>query len=234
MGQDARSSHPVTSSLPSKFLEQGYLIVPGFLTQEEVNSARLESSRLARVFDQTCIRNLRSKSEHFHHLALKGKQQLIPEADYRPVRSILFDKTKEQNWPVTWHQDLTIAVTGQYNIPDYGPWTTKDKVVHVQPPIDILAQMITFRIHLDETPSTNGALRLIPGSHHLGRVPSSRVPALEKNDPVICECQPGDLLLMRPLILHSSPRSESPRHRRVLHFEFAPDTALHSKLAWYE
>lgn len=229
-----KSLNPVTPSLPPTFFEEGYLLISGFLGEAAVKAARLECERLAHQHKQTCIRNLRSKSKQFHQLALDGKSRLIQNTDYRPVRSILFDKTGKQNWPVAWHQDLTIAVSDQHDIPGYGPWSTKDEVIHVQPPVDLLAHMVTFRIHLDPTPASNGALKVIPGSHRLGRIPSSEVPDLKKNNPVTCECHPGDLLLMSPLILHSSPRSESPGHRRVLHFEFAPDTALHPNLTWHE
>jgi hypothetical protein len=224
----------MNKALPSSFLENGYLVIPGVLQEDEIAAARFECDRLSTQQSQTCLRNLRAKSDHFDQLALEAKHRLLPDSKLKPVRSILFDKTKEQNWPVAWHQDLSIAVSEQQDIPGYGPWSVKDEVTHVQPPVDLLAKMVTFRIHLDETPFTNGALRVIPESHRLGRIPSSEIPTLEKKNPIACECQAGDLLLMSPLILHSSPRSESPRHRRILHFEFAPDTALHPKLTWHE
>ena len=43
----------------------------------------------------------------------------------------------------------------------------------------------------------------------------------------------GDALLMRPLLLHASGRSTSPRHRRVLHIEYAA-FALPQGLHWHE
>ncbi len=36
---------------------------------------------------------------------------LLPDEGLELVRSLLFDKTPESNWPVLWHQDRTIAVT---------------------------------------------------------------------------------------------------------------------------
>ncbi len=224
----------MTSSLSSNWHRDGYLVIPGFLQENEIVAARFEIDRLSTQYDQICLRNIRVKSDHFDQLALEVKNRLLPDSKLKPVRSILFDKTKGQNWPVAWQQDLTIAVSEQQDVPGYGPWSVKDKVTHVQPPADLLAKMVTFRIHLDETPISNGALRVVPESHRFGRIPSSEIPALEKKNPIACECQAGDLLLMSPLILHSSPRSESPRHRRVLHFEFAPDTALHPSLTWHE
>src|SRR5436305_11656262 len=65
--------------------------------------------------------------------------------DGLPVRAIYFDKSAENNWAVAWHQDLTIAVQEHIDVPGYGPWSAKDGVVHVQPPVEILEQMITVR-----------------------------------------------------------------------------------------
>jgi hypothetical protein len=40
-------------------------------------------------------------------------------------------------------------------------------------------------------------------------------------------------LLMRPLLLHESRRSLSPKHRRIVHLEYAPKAELHPDLSWY-
>jgi hypothetical protein len=49
-----------------------------------------------------------------------------------------------------------------------------------------------------------------------------------------CICEPGDVLLMSPLLLHSSLRSTKPNRRRILHFEYAPPNALDPRLTWHE
>jgi ectoine hydroxylase-related dioxygenase (phytanoyl-CoA dioxygenase family) len=84
------------------------------------------------------------------------------------VRVILFDKTAANNWLVTWHQDKTVAVSQRHDISGWGPWSIKDGVHHVQPTIDVLNQMVTFRIHLDDSMEEKGCLRLIPKSHTNG------------------------------------------------------------------
>jgi hypothetical protein len=151
---------------------------------------------------------------------------------FRPVRVIFFDKTAGKNWPVAWHQDRTIAVTQQADeLEGYGPWSLKAGVVHVQPPIAVLESMITLRIHLDDTPGGNGALRVVPGSHLHGFVTSENFPGRE-TEVVCCEAEAGDVLAMRPLLLHSSPRSVTPSHRRVLHVEYAA-VDLPAPMDWY-
>src|SRR5882762_899833 len=44
----------------------------------------------------------------------------------RPVRVIYFDKSREANWLVAWHQDLTIAARKRMEVPEFGPWSVKD------------------------------------------------------------------------------------------------------------
>src|SRR6266481_831447 len=68
------------------------------------------------------------------------------KSEPRPVRGIYFDKSAESNWLVAWHQDLTLAVRGRVNVPGFGPWSTKDGVPHVQPPIELLQQMLAVRL----------------------------------------------------------------------------------------
>jgi ectoine hydroxylase-related dioxygenase (phytanoyl-CoA dioxygenase family) len=139
-----------------------------------------------------------------------------------PVRALLLDKTEEANWYVVWHQDVTIAVTERLEIQGFGPWTIKDGIVHVQPPINILEKMVALRIHLDPCPSDNGAIRFIPGSHKAGLLRHEQINSWKESQPAVCcPAEQGDVIVMRPLILHSSSPSQKPGHRRVLHIEYA-------------
>ncbi len=151
-----------------------------------------------------------------------------------PVRAIYFDKTPDTNWLVTWHQDLTLALRARLEAPGFGPWSVKDGVPHVQPPIELLERMLTVRLHLDDADEDNGALQVLPASHRNGRLSATDIRAMRERCPeVICSVAAGDALLMRPLLLHASSRSRLPRHRRVLHIEFAA-FALPDGLQWYE
>jgi len=152
----------------------------------------------------------------------------------RAVRGIYFDKTPEANWSVTWHQDLLIPVREKVETDGFGPWSTKAGVPHVQPPVEFLDRMLTLRLHLDETTETNGALRVLPGSHRLGVLSSEAMDRLcAEQKAVTCEVAAGGVLLMRPLLLHSSRRSTADSHRRVLHLEYA-GFELPNGLRWSE
>ena len=151
-----------------------------------------------------------------------------------PVRAIYFDKSPEANWLVPWHQDLTLALRSRVEVSGFGPWSVKDGIPHVQPPVELLEQMLTVRLHLDDADETNGALRVLPGTHRLGRLSPTQIQAQRaRQADVICTVVPGDALLMRPLLLHASGRSTSARHRRVLHIEYAAFT-LPPELRWQE
>jgi len=148
------------------------------------------------------------------------------------VRAIYFDKPQDANWKVPWHQDQAIAVKQRIDTPGFGPWSVKDGVPHVEPPISILEQMLTIRIHLDDCTENNGPLRVIPGSHQLGRLtPDKTSELLNKHGEVACTVNAGGAVLMHPTILHASSPAASPTHRRVIHIEYA-DTALPGELAW--
>ncbi len=151
-----------------------------------------------------------------------------------PVRGIYFDKCAETNWLVAWHQDLTLALKEHVEAPGFGPWSVKEGVPHVQPPMMLLEQMLAVRLHLDDTDAANGALRVLSGTHRLGRLNAETIQRCrETGDEVLCEAKAGDVLLMRPLLLHASSRSTSPRRRRVLHIEFA-GFSLPKPLEWHE
>ena len=151
-----------------------------------------------------------------------------------PVRAIYFDKSPDANWFVGWHQDLTIALRARTEVPGFGLWTVKDGIPHVQPPVELLEQMLTVRLHLDDADASNGALRVLPGLHRSGILSSGRMDELAASQSeVLCAAAAGDVLLMRPLLLHASSRSKSERRRRVLHIEYAGFT-LPAGLNWHE
>lgn len=148
------------------------------------------------------------------------------------VRTILFDKTAESNWAVSWHQDLAICVREKHEVAGFGRWSVKDGAVHVHPPIAVLERMVTVRFHLDDCGEDNGPLQVIPGSHRGGRLsPEEIVRWREQSASVTCIVQRGGAVIMKPLLLHSSAVARNPKHRRVLHVEFAADSLPHP-LEW--
>src|SRR5262249_276817 len=86
------------------------------------------------------------------------------------VRALDFDKPPGQSWALPWHKDLTIAVRDN-SLPatHFRKPTTKAGVPHVEGSEAVLAAMLTARIHLDDVTDENGPLKVVPGSHRLGK-----------------------------------------------------------------
>lgn len=126
----------------------------------------------------------------------------------RPVRAILFDKTPHANWSLAWHQDRVVAVRERRDVEGFGCWTRKHGTLHVAPPFQVLAAMLTLRIHLDAVPPTNAPLLIAPGSHHRGRVPETDILTVVANCGVVaCLAEPGDVWTYATPILHASERA---------------------------
>jgi hypothetical protein len=140
----------------------------------------------------------------------------------QPVRAILFDKTPHTNWSLAWHQDRTIAITKRIDVDGFGPWTVKSGLLHVAPAFELLAGMVTLRVHLDPVPLTNAPLLIVPGSHRLGRIPEAEVPhVVQQYGTFACLAEAGDIWLYSTPILHASEAAVMPAHRRVLQVDFA-------------
>ncbi|WP_143306305.1 phytanoyl-CoA dioxygenase family protein [Chitinophaga vietnamensis] len=169
------------------------------------------------------------------HLFTPALRSVIRELfgeDYFIVKAIYFDKPGQSNWLVAWHQDLSISVDRQLPVDGFGPWTAKQGQYAVQPPLALLQQNYTIRIHLDDTDEHNGALKVISGSHAWG---ISRPEALDLHatPATSCPVAAGSIMIMRPLLMHASSRSTNGRNRRVVHIEFS-NQQLPGGLSWSE
>jgi hypothetical protein len=221
-----------------KFKVDGYCIIQNAISSEVIDKLIHEVEPLSSELSNYGVRNLLRKvpyvKEFLSSYSIRRIIDPIIGKEANPVRAIFFDKIPNANWNVAWHQDTTIAVDKKIELEGYGPWSEKEGVVHVEPPESILGGMLTVRIHLDSTDSDNGVLRVIPGSHLKGRIKSSEIlPLVESSTIVECISKPGDILIMNPLLLHSSRKSLNPTHRRIIHVEFSSST-LPSKIQWHE
>ena len=153
-------------------------------------------------------------------------------AGYFPVKSIYFNKPATSNWFVAYHQDLSVSVDKKLQLPGFCHWTVKQQQVKVQPPSALLECLLTIRIHLDDTTEGNGALRVIAGTHSKGIIPPSAI-ADHLTTETCCRVAAGGIMVMRPLLLHSSARTTNGLPRRVLHIEFA-NQELPAGLQWAE
>lgn len=149
---------------------------------------------------------------------------------YFITKSIYFDKPEKSNWFVAYHQDLTISVDKKIEIENFENWTIKQNQFAVQPPIKILENNFTIRIHLDNTTKDNGALKVINDSHSKGIF---RVENLQTENETICEVEKGGIMIMKPLLFHASNKTTNNERRRVIHIEFS-NQVLPDGLEWSE
>ncbi|HYK49764.1 MAG TPA: phytanoyl-CoA dioxygenase family protein [Terriglobales bacterium] len=211
--------------------DQGFAIIPECLAEGTVESLR------------TCLGNAvhaqRNLLEIFavRDLALsKPVRQLVTAVlgeNCFAVRGLFLNKTPDSNWKVAWHQDRTIAVRERKDARHFGPWSIKAGVPHVQPPASVMANMLAIRLHLDESHSGNGPLRVIPGSHNAGCLTADEIEAWKERPSVTCIVPKGGALLIRPLLVHASSSCAMPQPRRVVHLEFALDD-LPDGLEWHD
>lgn len=229
--------------MPVDFNQLGYTIVPEVLdlTTIERLTALLEALELEQAEHRRqgktfAMRDVFAESPELLQIAslppLLSLAQSLGGLDARPTKATYFDKRPEANWSLPLHQDLTITVHAQAEVPGYSHWSTKAGVPHVQPPVRVLEGIVALRIHLDDCPADNGALEVVPGTHIQGRIPAAdlRMMHLESRA-VVCPAQAGDVLAMRPLLVHGSSKARVPKRRRVLHVEYAT-TELDAPLQW--
>src|SRR6266702_8408545 len=196
-------------TLDDAIYANGFAAVEGVLDDAEV---RRLTTLLERVADSEQgrggVRNLLDFAE-MRELAssdavLRLVKPVLGEGAF-VVRGILFDKKDGANWKVPRHQDVTIAVRHRVDAEGYGPWSVKQDVLHAQPPSNVMENMLSVRLHLDDCPRTNGALRVIPGSHTKGKLSQESIEqVVARNEAVTCEMNRGGALLMRSLTIHAS------------------------------
>lgn len=225
------SAADTTNTLKRRVEQDGFAVVPACLDEVTVEL-------FSKQFDGTRYpeRNLLSVPS-IRALAISRPVREIVEAVLGPecfaVRGIFFNKTRNSNWKVVWHQDLTIAVRARVNVSGFGPWTMKAGILHVQPPPAVMSGLLAIRLHLDESGIDNGPLRVIAGSHREGRLSTEQIGNWNKETSVTCTVPQGGALVMRPLLLHASSSCAIPKSRRVIHLEFAAAELPHG-LDWHD
>jgi hypothetical protein len=228
------------------FAKAGYLLLPAVFTTSEM-SAACQAVAAALAAPSAADSLIATKDGRTHgarnllhlwpgvadlirasSLAEELKQMLGPAAGI--VRGLFFDKPPGDTWALPWHRDTTVAVRSHGVIGQFRKPTVKAGVRHMEAPEHLLATMVTVRIHLDAMTEANGPLRVVPGSHLLGDV----TPRDDQSAGTLT-CGMGDVLLMRPLLLHASGHcaAEHDGHRRIVHLELASTESLADGYAWH-
>jgi len=223
--------------------ENGFTVINNIFSEEEIEEIskviqNIDTSKetFRKSEDLFAIRQFLKEVPDVKDLIFnENLKKIIKEIfgeNYFVVKSIYFDKPEKSNWYVAYHQDLTISVDKKIDLENFGPWTTKQNQFAVQPPLDILENIFTIRIHLDDTDENNGALKVVPKSHAKGIYRPETIDwSVETEN--ICNVEKGGIMIMKPLLLHGSNRTTNGKKRRVIHIEFS-DKELPEVLNWSE
>lgn len=144
------------------FNERGFEIFDNAFDQQTADYLTLELARLdfgtaakTRKAIAFGVRNLLNVATVIREFAASAAVSKLVEPiageKAQVVRAIFFDKTTGANWKVPFHQDLTIAVREQRDVGGFTAWTRKADILHVQPPDSVLENIVSLRVHLDET-----------------------------------------------------------------------------------
>lgn len=214
--------------------ERGFAILPEALLRQEVE-------QLLDELDQCPLRRSKAGIRHaLRHPAVaalaQGSRLLhiaqeILGAEAQPFRATLFDKSPQANWLVVWHQDTALPLRERRDTPGWGPWSVKDGVAYAHAPASALRRVAALRIHLDDSSADNGPLRVLPGTHTQGVLSDDAIQELAaQNQPLDCLVPQGGVLVMKPLLVHASSKSQTEMPRRVLHIEYSETKTVGTNL----
>lgn len=227
-----------------KELEQkGFCVINSIYSSDEIQSIvnfidTLNTSRptFRKSEDLFAIRQFIKELPEIKELLFNKKLQSIINTiagnDYFIVKSIYFDKPEKSNWFVAYHQDLTISVDKKTETAGFNFWTLKHNQFSVQPPVPLLENIFTIRIHLDDTNKENGALKIVEGSH-LKEIFRPEIIDWKTEKETFCNVEKGGIMMMKPLLLHGSNRTSNQKRRRVIHIEFSNNN-LPEGINWAE
>jgi ectoine hydroxylase-related dioxygenase (phytanoyl-CoA dioxygenase family) len=214
--------------------EQGFAIVPSVLSTRElipilVSLADLEPPR-GRAGIRHVLNHPTVKVVAQNPRLLEMAQAVLGDAAF-PFRATLFDKTPDGNRLLSWHQDVALPLQSKIETPEWEEWSEKDGVIYAHAPASALEQVLALRLHLDDITEDSGPVRVLPGTHGLGILKAAEIERHSTYEqPVDCIGARGAVAAVRPLIIHAASKSRSQTPRRVLHIEYAANSALATPL----
>jgi hypothetical protein len=188
-------------SVPQRLETAGFVLISSVLAIRDCDEIAAGIDSIPDAVGSRCLLDQEWCAALARRLKSDSKLSQIIPSDHVAVQCTGFEKSSARNWLVAFHQDLSIPVARQINDSRLRGWSRKENSLFVQPPLEVLEQLTAVRVHLDSCLMVDGPLRVVPGSHQLGRLDSeSAVMARKKHGEVVCELQRGGILAMRPLL----------------------------------
>ncbi len=213
------------------FEDDGFAVLPSLLSDAEMASLDIAMAGRSEIgardlLDEPWCADLARRLRDDARLA-----DALPRT-HVAVQCTSFEKSVGRNWLVPVHQDVAVPVAARIVHAELAGWSNKGGTWFVQPPVDVLEQLVALRLHIDDCGVDDGPLNVVAGSHRHGRLGEAQALALrDAQGTVACPVPRGGAMLMRPLLLHASSKATGTSRRRVLHFVFGPPR-LPLGLAW--
>ena len=234
---------PIPKTYKKELKENGFSVIDSVYTKGEIieisniiNGLDTSNPIFRKTDDLFAIRQFMKEVPEIKPLIFNRKLKKIINTiggkDCFVVKSIYFDKPEKSNWFVSYHQDLTISVNEKKEVNGFTNWTKKHNQFAVQPSKEILENIFTARIHLDDTNSENGALKILDKSHLKSVYRLDKIDFSAEKE-IICDVNSGGIMLMKPLLFHGSNKTINDKNRRVIHIEFY-NKILPESLQWSE
>ena len=224
-----KMAQSICRRMKSNLAERGYTIWGTGISEDEILTLRREAFRTDQAGER-CLLNLPMVDLVARALGRELIEAGILDRQSIAVQAIAFDKTASTNWKVTWHQDLMFPFAKRTSTAGYDLAVIKGGVDYARPPVEVLSELLAIRLHLDDCTIENGPLRVAPGTHVHGIVPSAKIAeVVSSTGQETCLASVGEALLMRPLLLHASSKATRPDHRRVLHIVYYSGNPMKEK-----
>ena len=211
-----------TEAIVEEFNREGWVLIPGVLSAEEITKLR---AGIERMFndptgplthhwdsDWSGVR-LFERERIFRDMIVREPIISIAEAVVSPDCHLIADGAvynRPGNALSNWHVDDRVLFPLPEDIPRFDPR------------IKIPNFVINFQFMLTDVPADEyGPTQVVPGTHYSGRDPNSQEdPSFEGRGPVSILCKAGDLYLQHSQVWHRGAPNTSDRRRCLYQMAF--------------
>ena len=225
-GAKGNTERPLSAEQLAAFHRDGYVIVPGFFTAEEI-----EPLRSACLADPSIGGKLRAIADSDGHA-----QEVIGWTEYSDTylgKVAFLDRMLDNAEALLkkpcyhWHSKLSMKRPSTL-----GKWDWHQDFPYWYDEGCLWPDMLTVTVAVDKNSEANGCMKLVRGSHHLGRVTHTRVGEAVGFDPerlklvldqceiVPMEMESGDACFFHGNTLHASGPNLSGMPRTLLHCSY--------------
>jgi 4-hydroxy-4-methyl-2-oxoglutarate aldolase len=256
LGLVGRSTdHGMTAAERSSYSDRGYVIRPAVLTDRELAELRgtIEDA-CARIVEQAAAKGKEKVfggAVAFTEIPELGIRNLVWEGANLDVVKVVEPVTQvDERLRALWeHPAIAGLARTALGVDEVAPFTDKFNAKRARAGGEFLwhqdhpfwysiirgqaKETVTLGLFLDDATETNGALVVVPGSHH-GPLPRKKDATdvmvryhadearINDSEAVVAEVPAGGVLMFGPFLLHRSGANTTDRDRRVLLLTYQP------------